>query len=169
MAVAATTLVTLVVRQGWVSSTRWVARVRFCNERMRLCVLHLHVRPPGVEARFSAPRFCRDSSLSTRVIRLRTSFGTSKGRCCALDGQPLLVSVPVDIQMSNGEVNQEAIDDFVVVSMLPQPPTCCVSPLFRRRLLRVARSRSNVTIASTRRSRSPLRAHLTFPSFLSSV
>jgi hypothetical protein len=29
----------------------------------------------------------------------------------------------VDIQMSNGEVNQEAIDDFVVVSMLPQPPT----------------------------------------------
>ena len=124
---------------------------------------------PGFEARFSEPRFCRDSSLSTRVIRLRTSFGTSKGRCCALDGQPLLVSVPVDIQMSNGEVNQEAIDDFVVVSKLPQPPTCCVSPLFRRRLLRVARSRSNVTIASTRRSRSPLRAHLTFPSFLSSV
>ena len=112
---------------------------------------------PGFEARFSEPRFCRDSSLSTRVIRLRTSFGTSKGRCCALDGQPLLVSVPVD-KMSNGEVNQEAIDDFVVVSML----------LSRRRAVFLSFAaptrralRSNVTTAAPA-DRGHLRAHLTF-------
>ena len=83
-------------------------------------MLHLHVRPPGVRG---TPHIISEPRFLSRLITEHSSLfvfarrsAPPKVAAAHWTDSALLVSVPVDIQMSNGEVNQEAIDDFVVVS-----------------------------------------------------